>query len=325
MRSFAYARPTSLDEALELLQRPGATPLAGGTDLLSLLKDEIEGHDLLVDLKRVEELRGIRIEGEQLVVGATTSLEALRQSPDVARVAQAVVDAVSEITAPQIRNMGTVAGDLCQRPRCWYYRSGFGLLAERDYTSMPEAGDGRYHAIFGDGPARFASASRLAPALIVLDARVDVAGPGGRRSIAVAELFRSPERADEREITLAAGEVITSVRIPVEAGRVSAGYEVQPRRSLDWPLAAAASAVVVRQGRVESARVAMGHVAAVPRLLAERQTLVVGKEPGEESARATGEAAVADAKPLAGNRYKVQLARVAVQRSLRAAFERAAR
>ena len=325
MRPFSYAAPSTVAEALDLMLEPGATPLAGGTDLLSLLKSDVVQHDLLVDLKRIPALRGITVQGDGLHFGATTTLEELRMSDDVARFAPALLDAVQKITAPQIRSMGTLAGDLCQRPRCWYFRSGFGLLGERNYSSMAEGGDSRYHAIFGSGPARFVSASRLAPALAALGAVVEYLGPEGERQVPVHQFFRSPQSSEEREIDLGPGELVTGVRIQ-PAGWFSAGYEVQPRRSLDWPLAAASAAVDLRGGEVvAAARIVLGHVAPVPWLAASAAAELVGSRLTDASIEAASVASVVDSSPLEDNRYKVQLTRVAVRRALDSVRERIGR
>ena len=325
MRPFSYARPTTVEEAIALLGEEGATPLAGGTDLLSLLKSEVESFDLLVDLKRVEELQRIEQAPDGgLRLGATVTLEELLQDARVRERAPALVDAVAGVTAPQIRAMGTLAGDLCQRPRCWYYRSGFGLLAERNYAPMAEGGDARYHAIFGEGPARFVSASRLAPALIALGATVELRGEGGSRRIPVHSFFRSPRVEGEREVTLGPQEIVAAIELPVQEGWRSAAYEVLPRRSLDWPMAAAAAALRVESGVVREARLALGHVAPVPLLAKDAAAVLVGQPLDAAGAASAGEVAVRGARSSDDNRYKVQLARVAVKRALLAAAERTA-
>lgn len=321
MRPFAYARPETVDEAIEMLGEDGATPLAGGTDLLGLLKSDVETASLLVDLKGLTELRGVREEEEELWLGALTTLEDLRTAPSARTALPALADAVAEHRSPQIRAMGTLGGDLCQRPRCWYYRSGFGLLARRNHQSMPEAGDGRYHAIFEEGPARFVSASRLAPALIAHGAEVDLAGPSGKRSVPLEDFFRSPARDDEREVDLRPGEIVLAVRVPKRLA-YSAQYEVHPRRALDWPLSAAAVALETRAGKVVDLRVVLGHVAARPRVLEGALVVWSGQSTLERRAQELGRFAVEGARPLEDNRYKVQTTSAAVRRAVQRAHER---
>jgi xanthine dehydrogenase YagS FAD-binding subunit len=318
--AFAYARPRTVGEAVQLLGAGDAAVLAGGTDLLSLLKDGIERPRRLVSLLAIPELRRIEDTPGGLVIGATATLAELRAHPRVAAEYPALAHAIDGVRSPQIRNMGTVGGELLQRPRCWYYRAGFGLLALRDGASMVVAGDNRYHAIFGDGPAHFVNPSSLAPALIALDAKVRLQG-GGEREVTLASLYRAPRRGDgEREIEIAANEVMTAVVLPPAHGARSATYEVRERESLDWPLAAAAVVLWLRGENVREARVVLGHVAPTPRNAAEAAAVLVGGPLTEERAEAAGAAAVSSAKPLRHNAYKVQLTRVAVKRAaLRAA------
>src|SRR5262249_43481836 len=217
--------------------------------------------------------------------------------------------------SPQLRTMGTVGGELLQRPRCWYFRRGHGLLAERDGESLPAKGDNRYHAILGNaGPAKFVHASSLAPALIAYGATAVVVGPKGKRTVAVKELYRVP-KAGERETTLAPNEVVTSITLPKPAPR-SATYEVRPRQGLDWPLVAASVALEVDGRTVKSATVVLGHVAPTPWVAEDAAKALVGKTLDEKLAHAAGAAAVAGATPLSKNAYKVELAQVAVRRAL---------
>ena len=322
MRAFEYASPSTKEQAVALLGRSGrdAEVLAGGTDLLSLMKDDVAAPKRLVDIKRVEELRGIRFDrASGLRLGALATFEEVLDHPDVRQSYAAIHSAVEGVTSPQIRNAGTVGGDLCQRPRCWYYRAGFGLLAQDGGRSMVVEGDNRYHAILGNGgPAFFVSPSSLGPALVALGATVRIFGPKGQREVPVEKFFRTPMTNDEREQDLAPGEIVTEVRVPAPGGP-SATYEVREKEALDWPLAAASVALKMSGNNVQSARVVLGHVAPVPWPSPEAAAALAGKAITESVAQAAGEAAVARAKPLSGNAYKVQLARVAVKRAVLAA------
>lgn len=320
MPPFEYARPSTIDEAIALLTR-GAEPLAGGTDLLSLMKSRIVTPKRLVSLAGIENLRGIRWEGGAARIGAAVTLDALAADPQVARGFPSLVQAVEGILSPQVRAMGTVGGDLCQRPRCWYFRNGFGLLARHEGKSLVPQGDNRYHAIFGnEGPAAFVSPSSLAPALVALGAEVEMRAGKETRVVPVAEFFRAPAAETEREIALPAGAIVTTVRVPDSAGRANATYEVRAHESLDWPLAAAAVSLELQGSVVRDARVVLGHVAPVPWPAPAAERALVGKTVTVESARVAGAAAVAGAKPLSRNAYKVRLAAVAVERAvLRAA------
>jgi xanthine dehydrogenase YagS FAD-binding subunit len=211
--------------------------------------------------------------------------------------------------------MGTVGGDLCQRPRCWYYRQGFGLLAMKDGKSLVPDGANQYHAIFGSGPAYFVSASSLGPALIALGAKIKLVSAKGPREVAASSFFVTPANETSREIALHPDEILTEINIPVAAVK-SATYEVRQKEALDWPLAAASVVLTMKGNTVATAKVVLGHVAAKPWDSAEAAKAIVGKAITADTAEAAGKAAVASATPLSQNAYKVTLARVAVKRAL---------
>lgn len=318
MEAFDYARPETVDQTVALLGQGDAAVLAGGTDLISLMKDGVVAPKRVVAVRSIAELGRIGEAGDELAIGATVTLAELAAHPVVAQRLPALGQAVAGIASPQIRAMGTVGGDLLQRPRCWYYRSGFGLLARRDDRSMVVDGDNRYHSIFGDGPAHFVNPSSLAPALIALGARATIVGKEGTREVSVAELYRAPRDETERELTVETSELLTTIHVRLEPGTACATYEVRQRRSLDWPLAAASVAVrrTGTTGAVEAATIVLGHVAPTPWLSAAAARALEGRSLDATSAREAATAAVDEAKPLSGNEYKVQLARVAVERAL---------
>ena len=321
MRALEYASPTTKEQATSLLGRSwtDAAILAGGTDLLSLMKDDVAAPKRVVNIKGIEELRGIRPDGGGLRLGALVTFEELLDNAAVRKSYPAIWAAADGVRSPQIRSMGTVGGDLCQRPHCWYYRSGFGLLAQEGGRSMVVDGDNRYHAILGNaGPAYFVSPSSLAPALVALGATVRIFGPGGAREVPVEKFFLAPRTDDDREHDLKPNEIVTEVRVPSPAG-ANATYEVREKEALDWPLATASVVLKTGGGRVESARVVLGHVAPIPWRSPEAEAALGGQAVNEQVAAAAGDAAVKGAKPLSGNAYKVQLARVAVKRAVLAA------
>lgn len=327
MKRFEYARPSTVEQAIELLgdSFEEAEPIAGGTDLLSLMKDFVVTPRRLVSLEDIEELRGVeRVSDGSLAIGATTTIEDLLSDERVQRSVPALADAAAEIASAQIRAMGTVGGELLQRPRCWYFRRGFGLLAARDGRSLVVEGDHRHHAVFGNsGLAKFVSASRLAPPLLALSAEAEVAGPQGRRRVPVERLYRIPVAEGEREHTLAPNELLTRVFVPA-APAGQATVEIRHRTGLDWPEATASVVVeLAGDGRVKAARAALGHVAPVPWPVAEVEGLV-GRRVDEEAAASVAERAVSGATPLPGNVHKVALARAALRRAILAAARRAA-
>jgi xanthine dehydrogenase YagS FAD-binding subunit len=319
MQAFEYANPATLQDAFALLgQRWGQTEvLAGGTDLLGLMKDYVETPGRLVNIKSIKELGGIQKTGGGYRIGATVTMDELVDNAEIRKLYPSLHTAAANITSPQIRSVGTVAGDLCQRPRCWYYRQGLGLLArDAKGQSLAAVGDNRYHAILGNGgPAKFVSASSLGPALVALGARVKLASARGTRELAVEQFFVAPTAEGAREIALQPNEILTEVVIPSAAAR-NATYEVRQKEALDWPLATASVALQMKGSTVTSARVVLGHVAPTPWLAAEAGSMLAGKAVNAESAEAAARAALTGATPLSGNAYKVQLARTAVKRAL---------
>jgi xanthine dehydrogenase YagS FAD-binding subunit len=320
MEAFEYARPRSTQEAVKLLAgaEGEALALAGGTDLISLMKDGVARPKRLVSLQHVSELKGISYHTESgLRLGGGVTLDELMENAEVREHYPALVQAADGVRSPQIRSMGTVAGDLCQRPRCWYYRAGFGLLAMYKGKPLVPEGDNRYHAILGNsGPTYFVSPSSLAPILIALDARMRLHGQEGPREIKVQEFFVTPQHEGELEHALRPGEIVTEIMVPHPSNAKMAVYEVRQKEALDWPLAAAAVVLMLEGSTVQSARVVMGQVAPVPWPSPAAANALDGKSVNEDVAWAAGQAALVEATPLSRNAYKVQLARVAVKRAL---------
>jgi xanthine dehydrogenase YagS FAD-binding subunit len=321
MNSFEYASPTDIESAIGLLDvRVGEVEiLAGGTDLVTSLKQGITSPKRLVSLKQVSSLRGIDISANMIRVGAMTPLADVWEHAELRKEFPSIVQAIEGIGSPQIINMGTIGGDLCQRPRCWYYRQGFGLLGQLDGNSLIPDGDNRYHAIFGnEGPAYFVSPSVLAPPLIALAATLEVAGQNSKtRQLPVADFFRIPRTAEEREIVLAPNEVLTQISIPVQ-GLANATYEIRQRQGLDWPLVTASVAMPHKSGSGKP-EIVLGHVAPVPWRVPQAAALLNGQTPNDELAAQVGESAARGAKPLSKNAYKVRLVKTAVKRAVLAA------
>jgi xanthine dehydrogenase YagS FAD-binding subunit len=324
MQNFEYTRPRILAQAVSLLgaSREETELLAGGTDLLSRMKDYVSSPRRVVSLTGLRELDGIRSDASGTAIGALTTIEQLAGHPAIREPFPGLARAAAGIAGPQIRAMATVGGNLCQRPRCWYYHAGFGLLA-RDASgkSLVPGGENRYHAILGnEGPAYYVHPSSLAPALISLDARARLHGPKGSREVPLAEFFVTPKSDTDRENVLRPGEILTEVFIPASSrGLRGAFYEVIHRRAMEWPLVTAAVSLRLEAGRVSAARIVLGHVAPVPWPAPAAEKAIAGQAVTSETAWKAGEAATAGARPLSQNGYKVQLVKVAVQRALLAA------
>lgn len=320
MHNFEYASPKTLDQAVALLGGNwGETEvLAGGTDLLSLMKDFIVAPKRIVNIKDIPDLKGIRmVRDGSARIGALATIEQLIEA--FGKSVPAIAQAASGITSPQIRNMGTIGGDLCQRPRCWYYRAGYGLLARGENgQSLVPNGDNRYHAILGNnGPAYFVNPSSLAPALIALKAKISIHGPNGKRDVDAEKFFVTPTSDSAREYDLKPNEIVVGVSIPSTLGVRSATYEVRQKEALDWPLASASVAIKMdRSNKVTAAGIGLGHVAPVPWNASQAAAFLVGKTINEDVAAEAGKIALADARALSRNAYKIQLARVAVKRAI---------
>jgi xanthine dehydrogenase YagS FAD-binding subunit len=320
MQAFEYASPQTAHEAVALLgNRWGEVDiLAGGTDLLSLMKDNIETPRRLVGIKGVKELEGIHKTSGGLRIGALVTLTELMKSAEIRSEYPSLAEAARGVSSFQIRNAGTIGGDLCQRPYCWYFRLGYGLLAQdKNGQSLVPKGDNRYHAIFANqGPAYFVSASSFGPPLAALDAKVKLVSPRGSRELDIEKLFVIPKNASDREIALAPDEILTEILVPPAAGVHNGTYEIRQKTALDWPLATASVALKMKGKSVASARVVLGHVAPVPwRAVAAERTLD-GRALTAAVADEAAKAAQVGAAPLSGNAYKVQLVRTAVKRAI---------
>ncbi len=317
MRPFEYASAKTKQQAVALLNADAAV-LAGGSDLLALMKDNVVTPKRLVNIKEIPDLHAVKNVKGETVIGSLKTLGDLAEIPGWDKRFPALHEALNEAASPQIRNVATLGGNLCQRPRCWYFRNGLGLLPkDTNGESLVLKGDNRYHAILGnDGPAYFVSPSTITPALIAYGARVRLLGPNGAREVELEKFYRIPTAEGVREHDLAPNEIVTEVVIPAAEGVKSGYYEVRQKEVFDWPLAVAAVALTMNGDTVKSARVVMGHVAPIPWVSKEAADALVGKQLNEQTAMAAANASVAQAKSLGRNKYKITLAKVAVKRAL---------
>jgi xanthine dehydrogenase YagS FAD-binding subunit len=320
MRAFEYVSPQSRSQAISLL---GVTwgnseVLAGGTDLLALMKDNVITPKRLVNIKDIGDIRGVSSTAQGLRIGALTTLGELADNESVQKDYPALAEALLEAASPQIRNMATVGGNLCQRPRCWYFRNGLGLLPKNENgKELIAAGENRYHAILANqGAAKFVSPSTVAPILIAYGAKIRLEGAKGKRELPLEKFFVIPKTENEREHDLRPNEIVTEILIP-PAGEVKAAhYEVRQKQAFDWPLAVAAAALKIEGSNVASATVVLGYVAPVPWPSREAEQALLGKPVNKEAAQRAAEAALSQARPLSHNAYKVKLAKVAVTRAI---------
>jgi xanthine dehydrogenase YagS FAD-binding subunit len=319
MEAFEYASPRSVQDAVKLLESTwgGTEVMAGGTDLISAMKDRVVTPKRVVSLKNVKALDRIQgSSGSGLRLGALVTIRQLLDSQEARQAFPGLVQAADGIRGEQMRHMGTVGGELLQRPRDWYFRNGYGLLAQHDGKSLIPDGQNYYSAILGNsGPAYFVNPSSLAPILIALDAKVTLQGPNGHREVELSKFYTTPKSEGEREYAMKPDEILTEITVPGGSAK-TATYEIREREGLDWPLVGASVALQMSGDTVKSARIVLGHVAPMPWPSPEAEQALEGKNLSEEVADAAGKAAVSQATPLSQNGYKVQLARVAVKRAL---------
>jgi xanthine dehydrogenase YagS FAD-binding subunit len=321
MENFAYASPATVKDAAGMLSNKWGEVevLAGGTDLISMMKEYLVTPRLVVNVKGIKELHGITGAKSSVRIGAAVTLDEIAENAMIAKSLPSLHAAALGVSSPQIRNMGTVGGDLCQRPRCWYFRQGYGLFGRGpDGKSLVPSGENRFHAILGNGgPAYFVSASSFGPALVALGATIRLVSSTGSRDVDAEKFFITPTADGAREIAMLPNEMITEIHVPL--GTTNATYEVREKAALDWPLATASVSLKMSGSTIQSARVVIGHVAPTPWVAQAAAQSLAGKSLSAAVADAAGKQATEGANPLSQNAYKVKLAHVAVKRALMAA------
>jgi xanthine dehydrogenase YagS FAD-binding subunit len=323
MKAFEYSSAGSVDEIVEVLRQAthdGAVrPLAGGTDLLPLMKEDITAPARLVDIKRAAGLNGdVRETADGLTLGALTTLADIETHPLLRERYPALTEAATVAATPQLRNMATLGGNLLQRPRCWYFRNQlFHCWLKGGEECPARDGENRLHALFGGGPCYAVHPSDLATALVALDASVRLRGGEGERTVTLADFFALPTDDRRVEVTMRPDEVLLDVRIPTPAPGMRSHYlKAMDRKVWAFALVGVAAAVRLDGGLIADARLVLGGVAPIPWRLPVVERLLVGAKPEPALFDQAAEAALADAQPLQDNAYKVPLARALLRRSL---------
>jgi xanthine dehydrogenase YagS FAD-binding subunit len=318
VKPFAYVKAANEQQALAALgrERGRVLPLAGGMDLVSLLKDRIATPDRLVNVKGLDATIAPTPDGG-LRIGAAVRLVDLHTHATVAAQYAAIAEAASEAGTPQIRNLGTVGGNLLQRPRCWYFRNEeFPCLKKGGARCYSVDGENQFHAILGGGPCHIVHPSSLAVPMVAFGATLRIAGPRGERIVPAEEFFELPERNLYGETALRPDELLTHVMLPPARAMKSATYEVRFKSSHDWPIAFASVALALQGTTVTDARVVLGAVAPIPWRSPEAEAVLEGQAVTDAIALKAAEAALATATPMTQNAYKVQVARTAVKRAI---------
>ena len=322
MKAFAYVNPASeKDLVAAVTKREGTVilPIAGGQDLLARMKDYITSPDRVVNLKNALETTAAATIDGGIKIGAAMTIVDLAEHPQVAKLYPPVAEAAASVGTPQIRNQGTVGGNVNQRPRCWYFRNEeFVCFKKGGFRCFATTGENQYHAIFGNtGPSHIVHPSSLAVPFVAYGAKFRLVSPRGEREVAAAEYFTMPTNRNVlKENVLEDDEILTHVMLPGPGNVKTGHYEVRYKQSHDWPLAFSTVVMTMNGGTIGSARVVLGAVAPVPWRSRPAEQALSGKPLNEDTATAAAEAAVSEAQPMSGNAYKVQIARTAVKRAI---------
>jgi xanthine dehydrogenase YagS FAD-binding subunit len=323
MKSFENIDAKSVKEAVGLLQKfhqqkKSAAVVGGGSEYLQLMKDRVVNPDYVVNLKTIPGLNYIKEERGGFRIGALATLAEIEEHPSARQKLLILSDAAGEAASPQIRNAGTIAGNICQRPFCWYFRSSnFNCLRKSGQVCYTVTGDGRFHAVLGGGPSYIVHPSDTAPALVALNAQINIAGPAGEKTMPLERFFVLPSVDFKRENILSPAEIVTEIYVPYPKSG-SKGFYHKVRERLAWDHAIVAVATVVQSsgGVVRDARVVLGGVAPIPWRAPKAEEFLRGKKIDEETAQQAGDIALEGAKPLKDNVYKVGMAKSLVQRAL---------
>ena len=323
MPAFELYQPDSVDGAIELLADAGegGWALAGGNDSLDWFKDRVKRPGTVVDISGLSELRGVReLPDGGIEIGALTTLSEVESHPLIRERYGLLADAAGRVASPQIRNVGTLGGNLCQDTRCWYYRYGVDCYragGNSCYADSPQ-GQNREHCLFGASRCVAVSPSDTAPALVALDARMVVRNTSGEREIAAGDFFIGPDIDIERMTVLEPGDLLTAVRIPADwAGARFYFEKVADRNTWDFALVSIAAAMVVNGETIERIRMAAGGVECVPRRLSVVEDVVSGQPKSDATAALAGQAAIRGATPLNFNHFKIPLLENLVRRAIR--------
>ena len=322
MKAFAYVNPTNEKDAVAAVAKREGTiilPMAGGQDLLARMKDYVTAADRIVNLKSAVDAAAVATPDGGMKIGAAMKIVDLAEHAQVAKLYPVVADAASEVGTPQIRNQGTVGGNINQRPRCWYFRNEeFVCFKKGGSRCFATTGENQYHAIFGNnGPSHIVHPSSLAVPFVAYGARFRLVSARGEREVAAAEYFTMPTNRNVlKENVLEDDEILTHVILPAPGNVKTGHYEVRYKASHDWPLAFTTVVLTMNGNNIASARVVLGAVAPVPWRSRPAEQALAGKPLNEQTALAAAEAAVTEAQPMSGNAYKVQIARTAVKRAI---------
>jgi xanthine dehydrogenase YagS FAD-binding subunit len=323
MKSFENIDVKNVAEAVALLQKfhqgkKQALVVGGGSEALQLMKDDVLTPDYVINLKTIPGLNTIKEERGGFRIGALTTLADIEDHPGLRGKLSILSLAAGEAASPQIRNAGTLGGNICQRPFCWYFRSSnFNCLRKGGQVCYTVTGDGRFHAILGGGPSYIVHPSDTAPALVALDAQIKIAGPAGERTLPLEKFFVLPAADYRRENILKPAEIVTEIYVPMpKAGSKGFYHKVRERLAWDHAIVAVATVIQSNGGVARDGRVVLGGVAPIPWRAAKAEAFLRGKKIDDNIAQQAGTVALEGAKPLKDNIYKVKMAQDLVRRAV---------
>jgi len=319
--SFDYVRPESIMDAIKHLASPGARIYAGGTDLLSCLRDGVFGVEKVVSISNLNQLKGIGQLGDgSMRIGSLTTIAEIAGNRVVQSRYAGLAQAASQVASPQLRNQASIGGNICQKPWCWYYRGAFQCLRKGGDMCYAENGENQYHCIFGsDGLCYIVHPSDTAPALVALGAKVRIGGPGGAMTVPMEEFHVRPAVDVQKETVLEPDEIVTEIIVPPPAEGLRSSYrKVRVRQSFDFALAGVALALQISGGKVTGGRVVLSGAAPVPWRSTAVEDAIIGKKLDSGTIGKAADAVVKGAEPLKNNGYKIPLFRAIIEEQLRA-------
>jgi xanthine dehydrogenase YagS FAD-binding subunit len=316
--NFAYMKAGSVAEAIKALGAKGSRLHAGGTDLMGCLRDGIMPVEKVVSISGIKELKGITPKPDGGVkIGALTSIAEIAASPLLKEKYAVLAQAAGEVASPQLREQGTVGGNLCQRPRCWYFRGDFHCAKKGGETCYSVDGENQNHVIFGGAPCFAVHPSDTAVALAALQAQLVIVGPAGAKTVKIENFFTGPDKSVEKENILVPGEILTEIHLPPVTGKVKSSYrKIRARRSWDFALTSVGLVLQTENDAVSRVRIFLGGVAPYPWRLAASEKLLAGKKLDAAAAAAAALAAAEGANPMSENGYKVDMVKGAVEEAL---------
>jgi xanthine dehydrogenase YagS FAD-binding subunit len=318
MKNFSYVRATSIADAVKALAAKGARVHAGGTDLVGCLRDEIMAVDKVVSISGIKEMKGISARPDGgMRIGALTTIAEIAGHAGLGQKYSVLAQAAAEVASPQLRNQGTIGGNICQRPRCWYFRGDFHCAKKGGDMCYSVSGENQYHVILGGAPCFAVHPSDTAVALSALQAQVTIAGSSGNKMVKIDEFFVGPDKSIDKENILVPGELVTEIILPPPPAKTRSSYrKIRSRGAWDFALVSVGCMLQLDGKTVTGARIFLGGVAPYPWHAEKSEKALIGKRLDPALAASAGAAAADGANPMSDNGYKVDMLKGAVEESL---------